>query len=95
MLDPGGKPTARLDAVKSLNIARLTQEDWQKQRDKMIGICSRCHASNFAKAELAKGDDMIRQSDHLMAEAVRIVAGLYQDATIPKPKEYAYAFPIC
>lgn len=45
------------------------------------------------KAELAKGDDMIREADHVMAEGVRIVAGLYQDGTIPKPKEYAYAFP--
>jgi cytochrome c553 len=93
VLDPNGKPTARLDVVKAANVARLTQEDWQKQRDKMLATCNQCHSVNFAKAELAKGDDMIREADHVMAEGVRIVAGLYQDGTIPKPKEYAYAFP--
>lgn len=93
VLDPEGKPTGRLDVVKAANVARLTQEDWQAQRDKMISACSQCHASNFAKGELAKGDDMIREADHLMAEAIRVVIGLYADGTLPKPKGYAYAFP--
>jgi hypothetical protein len=93
VLDPSGKPTARLDVVKAANVARLTQEDWQKQRDKMVATCNQCHSANFAKAELAKSDDTIREADHLMAEAIRVVAGLYQDGTLPKPKEYAYAFP--
>ena len=31
VLDPDGKPTARLDVVKAANVARLTQEDWQKR----------------------------------------------------------------
>lgn len=93
VLDPNGKLTGRLDVVKAANVARLTQDDWRKQRDKMLATCNQCHSANFAKAELAKGDDMIREADHLMAEAIRVVAGLYQDATLPKPKEYAYAFP--
>ena len=28
-----------------------------------------------------------------MAEAIRIVAGLYKDGILPKPANYAYAFP--
>lgn len=36
---------------------------------------------------------MIREVDRLMAEAIRIVAALYQDGVLPKPKDYAYAFP--
>jgi len=28
-----------------------------------------------------------------MAEAIRIVAGLYKDGLVPKPQNYAYAFP--
>ena len=39
------------------------------------------------------GDDMIRSADHLMAEAIHLVAGLYKDGVLPKPKNYAYAFP--
>lgn len=93
VLDPEGKPTARLDVVKAADVARLTQEAWQKERDKMLKTCGDCHSSNFAKAEVEKGDAMIKDIDHLMAEAIQIVAGLYKDNVIPKPKNYAYAFP--
>ncbi len=93
VLDPEGKPTGRLDVVKAANVARLTQEDWQKQRDAMIKTCSKCHSSKYAKAELEKGDEMIRNTDKLMAEAIRIVAELYKENILPKPKNYAYPFP--
>ena len=93
VLDPKGNPTARLDAVKGAQMARLTQEDWQKQRDKMLKTCNGCHSINFAKAELEKGDQMIKAADALMAEAIRIVAGLYKDGLLAKPESYAYAFP--
>ncbi|NIP16452.1 MAG: cytochrome C, partial [Pseudomonadales bacterium] len=43
---------------------------------------SDCHSRNFAKAELAKGDDMIREADHLLAEAIRVIAGLYEDGIL-------------
>jgi len=93
VLDPDGQPTARLDVVKAADVARLTQEAWQKERDKMIQTCSQCHSENFAKAELAKGDEMIKEADKLMAEAIRIVAGLYKDGLLSKPESYAYPFP--
>jgi hydroxylamine dehydrogenase len=93
VLDPDGKPTARLDVVKAAAVARLTEEEWQAERDKMIAACSRCHSKNFARAELEKGDDMIRQTDRLMAEAIRVVAGLYKDGIIVKPSSYTFAFP--
>jgi hypothetical protein len=93
VLDPEGNPTERLDVVKAADVARLTQEAWQAERDKMIVTCNQCHSVNFAKAELAKGDDMIRETDRLMAEAIRIVAGLYQDGILAKPDSYAYPFP--
>lgn len=93
VLDPEGKPTARLDVIKAANVARLTQEDWQKEREKMTKTCNRCHSVNFAKGELAKGDMMIKDADRLMAGAIRIIAGLYKDGVLPKPKTYSYAFP--
>ena len=37
---------------------------------------------------------MIKEADRLMAEAILIVAGLYKDGIIPKPDNYAYAFPM-
>jgi hypothetical protein len=93
VLDPDGKPTAWLDAVKAAGVAKLTQESWQKQRDRMLQTCAQCHSGNFARQQLEQGDNMIREADHLMAEAIRITAGLYKDGLLPKPKNYAYAFP--
>jgi hydroxylamine dehydrogenase len=93
VLDPNGKPTARLEVVKAADLARLTQEDWQKERDKMLKTCNQCHSANFARGELEKGDRMIREADRLLAEAIRIVAGLYKDGVLRKPKTYAHPFP--
>ncbi|HXZ40077.1 MAG TPA: multiheme c-type cytochrome [Terriglobales bacterium] len=93
VLDPDGKPTALVNTVKAADLARLTQEDWQRERDKMIKTCNQCHSVNFAKQQLQMGDDMIRNADHLMAEGIREVAGLYKDGTLPKPPNYSYPFP--
>ncbi|HXE75476.1 MAG TPA: multiheme c-type cytochrome [Candidatus Xenobia bacterium] len=93
VLDPNGNPTARLDVVKAADVARLTQQDWQNERDKMLKTCNQCHSLNFARAELEKGDQMIREADRLLAEAIRIVASLYQDGILMKPEHYAHAFP--
>ena len=93
VLDPEGKPTARLEVVKAADVARLTQEDWQKERNKMIKTCNQCHSVNFAKKELEKGDQMIKNADHLMAEAIRTVAALYKDGILTKQKIYSHPFP--
>ena len=93
VLDPDGNPTGRLEVVKAADVARLTQEDWQNERDKMIKTCNQCHSANFARAELEKGDQIIKEADRLMAEAIRIVADLYKDGILTKPESYAYPFP--
>jgi hypothetical protein len=93
VLDPTGNPTSRLNVVKGVQLARLTQEDWQKERDKMVATCTQCHSATYAKSELEKGDQMIADIDHLMAEAIRTVAGLYKDGLLAKPANYSYAFP--
>jgi len=93
VLDPDGKPTARLDVVKAADLARLTQDDWQQERDKMTHTCTQCHSKRFARSQLKQGDDLIRQVDHLMAQAIDIVAGLYRDSIINKPANYAHAYP--
>jgi len=93
VLDPAGKPTARLDAVKAADLARLTKESWDAERAKMQKTCGNCHSAAFAAAQLQQGDDMIRQADRLMAEAIRIVAALYKEGVLAKPAAYAAAFP--
>jgi hydroxylamine dehydrogenase len=86
-------PTRRLELLKAADMARLTEEDWQRERDRMVKICNRCHSLNFAKAELAKGDRMIAEADRLMAEAIREVAELYQEGILPPPQSDSRPFP--
>ena len=93
VLDLDGKPTGRLEVVKAAKVAKLTQEDWQKERDAMLTTCNQCHSGNFAKEQLAQGDNMIKEADHLMAEAIKVVAGLYRDRSLEKPANYSSAFP--
>lgn len=93
VLDPKGQPTKLVDVVKAADVARLTQEDWQRERDKMIKTCNQCHSVNFAKQQLELGDEMIKNADHLMAQAIHIVADLYRDGVLPKPANYTYPFP--
>lgn len=94
VLDPKGQPTKLVDVVKAADVARLSQESWQTERDKMIKTCNKCHSGNFAKTELEKGDQMIKNADHLMAQAIQIIADLYKDGILKKPDAYPYAFPL-
>lgn len=93
VLDPEGNPTARLEVVKAADVARLTQEDFDRERETLVSICVECHAESFARGEMKKGDEIIRQADHLLAEAIREIASLYADGVLEKPESYAHAFP--
>jgi hypothetical protein len=86
VLDKDGKPTVRLEVVKAGDLARLSKETWQAERDRMLAQCAKCHAPSFAKAELDKGDEIVRASDHVTAEAIREVNALYRDRILPEPK---------
>jgi hypothetical protein len=92
VLDPEGNPTGRLDVVKAGKLARLTAEEWQAERDKMIKICSQCHSGRFATENLKNADLMIKEADKLMAEAIEIVAGLYKEGIL-KPPEGGLVYP--
>ncbi len=93
VLDPEGNPTARLDLVANAQVARLSAEEFDAERAKMVKVCEQCHSDNFVREELAKGDSLIEQIDRLMAQAIREVVGLYNDGILQKPENYAYAFP--
>ncbi|HJX34307.1 MAG TPA: multiheme c-type cytochrome [Desulfatiglandales bacterium] len=88
-----GEPTARLEVVKAADLARLTEEAWQTERDKMLMICAGCHSRTYAKNQLDMGDSMIQKTDRLMADAIEIVADLYRDGIIKKPEDYSFAYP--
>ena len=94
VLDPEtGKTTPIFDAIKAVDMVRLTQESWQKERDKMLKVCSQCHSEPYAKEQMDAGDTMFVKIDRLMAEAITTVAALYKDGIIKKPAGYPTNYP--
>jgi len=93
VLDPAGKPTGRFEAVKAADLARLTEEAWDAERSKMLAACTQCHTERYAAGELAKGDEMIKEVDYLMAEGIRIVAELYDEGILVRAAGYEGPFP--
>ena len=88
-----GEPTARLEIVKAADFIRFTEEAWQAEREKMINRCKQCHSEQYAREQLVMGDSIMQKADHLLAEAIEIVAALYKDGIIKKPENYAFAYP--
>ena len=88
VLDPEGSPTKRLDAVKAAKMARLTTGEFVSERERYTTICTSCHTPFFVKENMKNADQMIKAADAVFAEAIEIVAGLYQDGIIPKRKDY-------
>jgi len=88
-----GEPTARLEIVKAADLARLTEEAWSTEREKMIKRCTQCHSEKYAREQLAMGDSIMQKADRLLAQAIETVAGLYKDGIIAKPENYAFAYP--
>ena len=91
VLDDKGTPTARLELVKAGRVARLTKEEFQKERDRMINTCGQCHGKEYAKGQLEAADMVVKDIDKIMAEAIRLVQGLYQDGILQKPADWAFA----
>ena len=90
-----GEPTAtaRLEAVKAVDLARLTEEAWQKEREKMVNTCKKCHSENYARKQLEMGDEMMQKTDRLLAQGIDVVADLYKDGILVKPGNYSFAYP--
>ena len=88
-----GKPTQRLDAVKAVDLVRSSEESWQKEREKMIDTCKKCHAENYVRTQLEMGDAMMQKADRLLAQGIDEVAGLYKEGILVKPDNYSFAYP--
>lgn len=91
VLDENGNPTPRLDVVKAGKVARLTKEEFQKERDEMTKICSQCHGVSYAKTQLEAGDMVIKDVDRIMADAIREVQSLYKEDVLKKPANWTFA----
>ena len=94
VLDKDGKPTARLDVVKAADMARLTKEAFDTERNAMVTTCKECHSETYVKKNLENADQMIKGADKIFAEAIEIVAKLYQDGIIePTTNQFTFPYP--
>ncbi len=91
VLDDKGNPTERLDAVKGAKVARLDKANFDKDREEMIQVCTKCHSRSYAVANLKAGDDVIRDVDKIFADSIRTVKALYDDGILKKPEGWKYA----
>ena len=82
VLDFEGQPTERLEVVKAGKLARLTKESFDAERERFVTICQDCHTPNFVAENFKNADAMVKEIDKIFAEAIEIVAGLYQDGVI-------------
>ncbi len=93
LMDAEGGFTERMELMKAADVLRLSKEEWQAERDKMIRTCNQCHSNAFSTAQLKQGDEMIKQTDHLLAEALRTIAGLYEDRILKTKEGQTNFFP--
>ncbi len=87
-MDKEGNLTERFRVFMPKGEVGLTAEEWQAGRDKMIKICAKCHTYSYSKSTLEMADDMIKACDKLMAEAIEIVDGLYEDGILLEAEAY-------
>jgi hydroxylamine dehydrogenase len=80
--DADGNPTPGLDAVLSAKMLRSSHAQWSDQRDKMIRTCSQCHSGNFAKTHLENTDQLLKEADGMVSQAIETVADLYRRGII-------------
>jgi hydroxylamine dehydrogenase len=84
---------SRFEAVKSLDLAHLTEASWPEEREKMIRTCHRCHSERYSRQQLEMGDSIMTKADRLLAAAIETVAAPHKDGIIVKPDNYAIAYP--
>jgi hypothetical protein len=82
VLDAEGQPTALLDIVKAGDMARLDADTFAAERKRITDTCGKCHSKSFWEANIANGDQMLKEADKIFAEAINIVAGLRKDGII-------------
>lgn len=92
LIDAAGKPAAGLEEPKAQGIVLLSYDRWKRQRDRMVDICSSCHSRLFVLEKMGEVDSIIKKTDRLMADAILLVQGLYEEGILPTPQ---YPPPCC
>jgi len=68
------KPVIRalktLGPILAPESTRNSFEEWSKLRADMISVCSNCHSTSFAKKQLERGDEVVKQANKVAAKAI-------------------------
>jgi hydroxylamine dehydrogenase len=91
VLDDQAQGTERLESVWAAKMVRLTKQGFDALRQEYQTACTKCHSPDFIAEQMAASDEIIRQSDKVMSEAIRIVRSLYDDGLLEKPEGWKYA----
>jgi len=91
VLDDNGDPTARLDIVSDAKVARLTAEEFQTLRTGIETVCQQCHAEDYVTTQMTASDQILKEADDIMAEAILIVKDLYNEGLLNIPKGWSVA----
>ncbi len=91
VFDAGGNPTPRLELLKTGDVARLSKEAFDREREKMVQICAHCHGRTYATQQLEAADSVVKEMDKIMAAAILEVQGLYVDGILQKPDGWTFA----
>lgn len=65
----------------------LSRTAQRRERKHMVQTCLPCHSSRFATESLEDADQVKREADALLAEAVGILEGLYRDGLLERLPE--------
>jgi len=71
-------------------VARLTAEEFRTLRAGMEAVCQQCHSEDFVATQMTASDQILKEADDIMAEAILIVKGLYDDGILELPAGYDF-----
>jgi hydroxylamine dehydrogenase len=71
----------------------LDPETVAVERAHMLERCQKCHTPRFAREALEDADAIKREADRLVAEAARIVRGLFRDRLLDPMPDERFAHP--
>jgi hydroxylamine dehydrogenase len=63
-------------------VMRTSYAEWEAVREEMIARCSVCHAESYARRELEKGDDLLREADIAKANIIDIADKQFNEGII-------------
>jgi len=91
ILDDTLQPTQRFINIVKLGQAARGTATFNPIRESMKEGCNQCHAKDFVANHFKASDQIIKESDHEFAKAIKAVQGLYQDGILQKPENWEYA----